>query len=102
SKTGDPSGNDASGSSGENSTLMSKLRDAMSNLLSRMKQQPQGAGAQQQSPNQNGQQGQGQKGSGQKGKSGQGKQQQGGQDSESQDGDQGEQAQNAQNAQGRG
>jgi hypothetical protein len=102
SKTGDPSGNDAAGSSGENSTLMSKLRDAMSNLLSRMKQQPQGAGAQQPSPNQNGQQGQGQKGSGQKGKSGQGKQQQGGQDSDAQDGDQGEQAQNAQNAQGRG
>ena len=95
-------GNDAAGASGENSTLMSKLRDAMSNLLSRMKQQPNGAGAQQQTANQNGQQGQAQKGAGQKGKSGQGKQQQGGQDSDAQDGDQGDQAQSAQNAQGRG
>jgi hypothetical protein len=96
-------GNDSTGSAGENSSLVSKLRDAMSNLLSRMKQQPQGAGAQQQSnSNQNAQQGQGQKGSGQKAKSGQGKQQQGGQDSDSQEGDQGEDAQSAQNAQGRG
>jgi hypothetical protein len=103
SKSGEQNaGNDPSGSSGENSTLMSKLRDAMSNLLSRMKQQPNGAGAQQQAQNQNAQQGQGQKGAGQKGKSGQGKQQQGGQDSDAQDGDQGDQAQNAQNAQGRG
>ena len=82
--------------------LVSKLRDAMSNLLSRMKQQPNSAGAQQQASNQNAQQWQGQKGSGQKAKSGQGKQQQGGQDSDSQDGDQGEEAENAQNAQGRG
>jgi hypothetical protein len=74
----------------------------MSNLLSRMKQQPNGAGAQQQAQNQNAPQGQGQKGAGQKGKSGQGKQQQGGQDSDGQDGDQGDQAQSAQNAQGRG
>lgn len=36
------------GSSGENSSLLSKLRDAMSNLLSRMKQPPQAAGASQQ------------------------------------------------------
>ena len=103
SKSGEQNaGNDPSGSSGENSSLMSKLRDAMSNLLSRMKQQPNNAGAQQQAANQKAQQGQGQKGAGQKGKSGQGKQQQGGQDSDAQDGDQGEQAQNAQNAQGRG
>jgi hypothetical protein len=95
-------GNDSSGSASENSSLVSKLRDAMSNLLSRMKQQPQAAGAQQQNSNQNSQQGQGQKGSGQKAKSGQGKQQQGGQDSDSQEGDQGEDAQSAQNAQGRG
>jgi hypothetical protein len=96
-------GNDSSGSASENSSLLSKMRDAMSNLLSRMKQQPQGAGAQQQtSSKQNAQQGQGQKGAGQKSKGGQGKQQQGGQDSDSQDGDQGEDAQSAQNAQGRG
>src|SRR5262249_49824947 len=70
-------GNDSQGSANENSSLLSKMRDAMSNLLSRMKQQPQNAGAQQQAANnQNGQQGQGQKGSGQKAKSGQGKQQQ--------------------------
>ena len=94
--------NDSNGSAGENSSLVSKLRDAMSNLLSRMKQQPQGGGAQQQAAaNQKGQ-GQGQKGSGQKAKSGQGKQQQGGQDSDAQDGEQGEDAQSAQNAQGRG
>jgi hypothetical protein len=99
----DNQGNDSSGSAGENSTLMSKLRDAMSNLMSRMKQQPQGAGAQQQSAaNQKGQQGQGQKGSGQKAKSGQGKQQQGGQDSDSEEDEQGDDAQSAQNAQGRG
>ena len=95
-------GNDSSGSAGENSSLVSKLRDAMSNLLSRMKQQPQGAGAQQQSAANQNSQGQGQKGSGQKAKSGQGKQQQGGQQSDAQDGEQGEDAQSAQNAQGRG
>jgi hypothetical protein len=96
-------GNDSQGSANENSSLLSKMRDAMSNLLSRMKQQPQNAGAQQQAANnQNGQQGQGQKGSGQKAKSGQGKQQQGGQDSDSQEGEQGEDAQSAQNSQGKG
>jgi hypothetical protein len=102
-KSGDPNGNDASSGAGNQSSLVSKLKDAMSNLLSRMKQQQQGAGTQQQAQaNQNGQQGQGQKGAGQKSRSGQGKQQQGGQDSDSQDADQGEEAQSAQNAQGRG
>jgi hypothetical protein len=102
-KNGDPNaGNDSNGAAGSQSSLVSKLKDAMSNLLSRMKQPP-GAGTQQQShANQNGQQAQGQKGSGQKSKSGQGKQQQGGQDSDSQDSDQGEEAQSSQNAQGRG
>src|SRR5262249_40568990 len=41
SKQGQPNGgDDSSGSGGNNSSLVSKLRDAMSNLLSRMKQQP--------------------------------------------------------------
>jgi hypothetical protein len=101
-KQGDASaGNDSNASSGNSSSLVSKLRDAMSNLLSRMKQQPQGGGSQQQSAmNQNGQQA-GQKGSGQKGRPGQGKQQ-GGKDADSQEGEQGQDAENAQNAQGRG
>jgi hypothetical protein len=102
-KSGQPNaGEDSSGSEGNNSSLVSKLRDAMSNLLSRMKQQPAGAGAQQVSAASQKGQSAGQKGAGQKGKSGQGQKQQGGQDADSQEGDPGEDAQSAQNAQGRG
>jgi hypothetical protein len=96
-------GSQSPGTAGDKSSLMSKLRDAMQNLLSRMKPQPTGAGGQQQaSTSQNGREGRQQQSNSQKGRSGQGKQQQGGQESDSQDGQQGEDAQNAQNAQGRG
>jgi hypothetical protein len=93
-----------SSSGGENSSLMSRLRDAMSNLMSRMRQQP-GSGASQRASN-SGQNGAGNKvpqGEGQKGSPGQGQAQPGGKDGgESQQSGQGDDLQNAQNAQGRG
>ena len=90
------------GSEGDKSSLMSKLKDVMQNLMSRMKQQPGAAGQQQSSASQSGREGKQQQSGSQNGRPGQGKQQQGGQQSDSQDGQQGEDAQNAQNAQGRG
>ena len=51
-------GSQSPGTAGDKSSLMSKLRDAMQNLLSRMKPQPSGAGGQQQaSTSQNGREG---------------------------------------------
>ena len=85
---------------GESSSLLSKLKDAMNNLMSKMKQQPQGNSQQQQSAaKQNG--GQKQQSASQKGKSSEGEQGEG-QQSESQEGEPGEQSQNQQNAQGKG
>jgi hypothetical protein len=84
-----------------NNSLMSKVKDAVQNLLSKMKPQ-QNNGGQQQSGEQNGkQQGKGEQGG--KQQSAKNGQQQGGeQSSEGQDGQSGEQGQNAQDQQGKG
>ena len=87
------------GAEGNNSSLMAKFREAMQNLLSRMKPQPTGAtSSQKQSGNgQNSRQGKQQAGKGQ-----QGGQQSGGQESEGQEGQPGSDAQPSETASGRG
>jgi hypothetical protein len=96
----DGSSKQESSSSGENSSLMSKVKDAVQNLLSRMKPQQQNGG-QQQAGEQNSQQGKGQQnGAKQQAKNGQ--QQSGNQQGDPQDGQAGEQSQNAQDQQGKG
>lgn len=99
-KEGNPK--EAGNSSDSNNSLMSKVKDAVQNLLSRMKPQ-QNQGGQQQSGEQSGkQQSKGQQ-QGAKQQSAKNGQQQGGeQQSEGQDGQSGEQAQNAQDQQGQG
>ncbi|HWB97922.1 MAG TPA: hypothetical protein VG672_14505, partial [Bryobacteraceae bacterium] len=92
--------NESPGASGDKSSLLNKFRDAMSNLMSRMRPQ-QGNGPQQASGKQGGQQGKGQQANGgQGGKNGQqpGSQQQ----ADSQEGQASQDAQTAQNAQGKG
>jgi len=91
------------GGSGDQSSLMQKFKDAMQNLLSKMKQQPQSGSKQQTSEMaQNGRQGKQQQGTGkQKGNQGQ-KQQNGGQDADSQEGEPGDDAQSSQNSQAKG
>jgi hypothetical protein len=89
-------------SSGDNNSLMSKVKDAVQNLLSRMKPQQNQSGGQQQSGEQQGQQGKGQQQGGKQQQSAKNGQQQGGQQSEGQDGEAGEQAQNSQEQQGKG
>ncbi|HZT30423.1 MAG TPA: hypothetical protein VFA33_11095 [Bryobacteraceae bacterium] len=94
-----PSGAQSSAAMGDNSSLLNKFRDAMANLMSRMRP-PQGNGSQQASGKQ-AQQGKGQQANGgQGGKDGQqpGAQQQG----DAQDGQDTKDAQAAQNAQGKG
>jgi hypothetical protein len=103
-KNGDqqPNGKPEASSSSDSSSLLSKVKDAMQNLLSRMKP-PQGNQNQQQSQNDQGnkQQGQGQQKDGkqQSSKSGQ---QNGEQPGEAQDGQNGEEAKNQQDPQGKG
>jgi len=94
---------DAQQNAGEGSSLMSKMKDAVQNLLSKMKPQQgqQGQQQQQASMDQKSNQGKGQQnGSKQPGKDSQ--QQNGGQQGDSQEGQAGEQAQNAQDPQGKG
>lgn len=86
--------------SNENSSLLSKMKDAMQNLLSKMKpQQNQSGGQQQASGEQNSKQGKGQQSGKQQSKEGQ---QQAGQQGEAQEGQSGEQAENSQDNQGKG
>jgi hypothetical protein len=86
--------------SGENSSLLSKMKDAMQNLLSKMKPpQNQPGGQQQAAGEQNSKQGKGQQGGKQQAKDGQ---QQNGQQGEAQDGQSGEQAENSQDSPGKG
>jgi hypothetical protein len=89
-------------SSGENNSLMSKVKDAVQNLLSRMKPQPNQNGGQQQSGEQNSQQGKGQQKGGKQESAKNGQQQGGQQQADAQDGQAGEQSQNAQEQQGKG
>ena len=89
-----------SGNSNDNS-LLSKMKDAVQNLLSRMKPHQNQAGQQQSGEQQGQKQGKGQQGA--KQQSAKNGQQQGGeQQSEGQDGQSGEPAQNAQDQQGKG
>jgi hypothetical protein len=92
---------DANNSS-ENSSLMSKVKDAVQNLLSKMKPQQNQSGGQQQSGEQQSQQGKGQQNGGKQQNAKNGQQQQGQQQADAQDGQSGEQSQNSQDAQGKG
>jgi hypothetical protein len=93
------------GNAGQNSSLVSKLRDAMSNLLSKMRQ-PNGSGSQNQSNSgQNGQQQAAAQRAGQRqnGASGQGQQQGAGQESADAENQQtGAEGKNGQNSQAKG
>lgn len=85
---------------GANNSLLAKFREAMQNLMSRMRP-PQTQGGQQQAAN-NQDSGKGQKKSGEGQQQGQGQQQSGGQDAQGQEGQPGADAQMAQNASGKG
>ncbi len=89
------------GNPGENSSLMSKVKDAMQNLLSRMKPQPGQQGSQQSFMDQKGNQGKAQQ-NGARQQARDGQPQNGGQQSDAQDGQASDQAQSAQDPQGNG
>jgi hypothetical protein len=90
------------GNNGDNNnSLMSKVKDAVQNLLSKMKPQNQ-SGGQQQSSEQNSQQGKGQQQGGKQQSAKNGQQQGGEQASDSQEGQEGDQAQNGQDQDGKG
>jgi hypothetical protein len=91
---------DASNSS-ENSSLMSKVKDALQNIMSRMKPQQGQSGSQQQANDQKGSQGKSQQG-GKQQSAKNGQQQKTGQQSDAQEGEAGDQAQNQQDAEGKG
>jgi hypothetical protein len=87
---------------GENSSLMSKVKDAMQNLLSRIKpQQNQSKSGEQNVMDQKGNQSKGQQNGG-KQQSKDGQQQNGNQQGDAQEGQNGEEAKNSDNAQGKG
>jgi hypothetical protein len=88
--------------SGDNNSLMSKVKDAVQNLLSRMKPQQNQSGGQQQQGEQNSQQGKGQQNGNKQQSAKNGQQQKGDQQSEGQDGQAGEQAESSQDQQGKG
>jgi hypothetical protein len=87
---------------GDNNSLMSKVKDAVQNLLSRMKPQQNQSGGQQQGEQNGQQQSKGQQNGAKQQQAKNSQQQQGGQQSEGQDGQSGEQAQNQQDQQGKG
>jgi len=90
-----------SGNSNDNS-LLSKMKDAVQNILSKMKPQQNQSGQQQSGEQQGKQEGKGQQGAKQQ-QAKNGQQQQGGeQQADGQDGQAGEQSQNAQDQQGKG
>lgn len=109
-KQGDKAGNnkgskaDASRQdpSAENSSLLSKVKDAMQNLLSRMKPQAGQSGGQQSSQEQNSKQGKGQQNGGKQESAKNGQQQSAGQEAGDQEGQTGDQADNSQDPQGKG
>jgi hypothetical protein len=95
-------GDQQASSSAAESSLMSKLRDAMANLMSRLRQPPNSAGSQ--AASKTGQQSRAsseQQGSGQKSQASQGQKQSGEAGSESQQGQAGEEAGGAQSAEGK-
>ena len=93
-------GNNKSGNSGDNGSLLSKMKDAVSNIFSKAKQDANGQqkGGQQQQGGQ--QQAKSEKGASEKGKSGQG-QQQGQEQASSQEGDPNGDSQEGQQSQGK-
>ncbi|HEY2014361.1 MAG TPA: hypothetical protein VGH38_12715 [Bryobacteraceae bacterium] len=92
-----------SSNAGENSSLMSKVKDFAQNLLSRVKPQQGQSGSQQQSSgDQKSSQAKGQQQNGKQQASKEGQPQNGGQQGDSQEGQAGEQAQNSQDPQGKG
>ncbi len=96
------SGKQQSGKSGDNSSLMDKMKDAMANLMNKLKPQPKTGDGQQSAANQSQQgasQQQGQKGAPAPGKPSNGAEQQGDQEGDQQS-DKGEKAQNAQGKNG--
>ncbi|HTS28865.1 MAG TPA: hypothetical protein VMH81_23505 [Bryobacteraceae bacterium] len=98
----DPNAKQDSQSSGDSSSLMSKVKDAVQNLLSRMKPQQGQQGTQQQSAmDQKNSQGKPQNGSKQQNAK-DGQQQNGGQQGDAQEGQSGEEAQDSQDPQGKG
>ena len=97
-KQGQAGEQQGAGNTAENSSLLSKFRDAMSSLLNRMRQQPGAQAGQQQASAKGGRQSKGQAGNNrQDGK--QGQQQGEGQPGDAQDGQPGDDSQNAQSAQ---
>ncbi|MEX2263115.1 MAG: hypothetical protein WD696_14260 [Bryobacteraceae bacterium] len=96
-----PSGKQGQNSGNDNSGLMAKLRDAMANLMSRVREQN-GQGSESQSGGQKQQASNKQPGGGQKGSAGQGQQKSAGQPgSEASDGQSGDDAQDANNTEAR-
>ena len=97
-KQGQGDDKQASGNSGENSSLLGKFRDAMSSLMNRMRQQAGAKGGQQQAGTEKGGQQKSQSGNaGQNGKEGQPAAD--GQQADAKDGQPGDEGQTAQNAQ---
>jgi hypothetical protein len=88
--------------SNDNNSLMSKVKDAVQNLLSRVKPQQNQSGGQQKSGEQNSQQGKGQQNGGKQQSAKNGQQQNGQQQSDAQEGQSGDQSQNSQDQQGKG
>ncbi len=86
----------------ENSSLLSKVKDAMQNLLSRMKPQPNQSGGQQSSMEQSSKQGSGQQNGSKQQSAKNGQQQSSGQQAGEQEGQSGDQAENSQDPQGKG
>ena len=89
-------GNNSKNSSGDNSSMMSKIKDAVSNMFSKAKQD----GGAQKSPQQQGQTAKSEKGQGEKGSAGKG-QEQGQSQADAQDGEPSNDAQEGQQAQGK-
>lgn len=96
-KQGQGKDQQASGNSGDNNSLLSKFRDAMSSLMNRMRQPSGSQGAQQQAGAQNGQQKSAQARAGQNGREGQ--QPGDGEQANAKDGQPGDDTQNAQSGQ---
>jgi hypothetical protein len=96
-------GSPSQSNSDQNSSLVSKLRDAMSNLLSKMRQQNGGGSQQQSNAGQNAQKAGAQRTGKQNGASGEGQQQANGQQSSEMDGQQASaEGKNGQNSQAQG
>ncbi len=107
SKAGNPKGSRQDSASrqdtnSDNSSLLSKVKDAMQNLLSRMKPQSNQSGGQQPSTEQSSKQGNGQQSGSKQQSAKNGQQQSSGQQAGEQEGQSGDQAENSPDPQGKG